>query len=303
MHGLSILHVLNVNSFQKVDQLIEFLTWAVRKGVNVRQRSRDGQTALHLMMQHLGEKRWADRIFDFFSQTELDIEARDRWGLKARDIFRGEKRGHQKRISAQALNDLDLKQKDQDMLQIVNNLAQDPLLEDSWGRNALGCLAYITRPMPDVPLLHQPAYARLNLLFFCLGFDMDVNHYDMSGSTALHSFVFKPRLEEYKDELTTAHFVRALINAGADVRLRDRNGDTALHLACKYGRINCVHALLHARSDLNAVNDGGRTVLAEARWWLEHGEDTDAAARVQMCMAEIHARGGKDVLENQNQCY
>ena len=37
--------------------------------------------------------------------------------------------------------------------------------------------------------------------------------------------------------------VKKLIEGGADVNLMDRHGQTALHLACQDGDINCVHAI------------------------------------------------------------
>jgi len=37
--------------------------------------------------------------------------------------------------------------------------------------------------------------------------------------------------------------VKKLIEGGADVNLMDRNGQTALHLACQDGDINCVHVI------------------------------------------------------------
>lgn len=37
--------------------------------------------------------------------------------------------------------------------------------------------------------------------------------------------------------------VKKLIEGGADVNLMDRHGQTALHLACQDGDVNCVHAI------------------------------------------------------------
>lgn len=36
-----------------------------------------------------------------------------------------------------------------------------------------------------------------------------------------------------------------LIKAGANPRLRDRHGNTAVHIACSYGDATCLKALLH----------------------------------------------------------
>ena len=40
-----------------------------------------------------------------------------------------------------------------------------------------------------------------------------------------------------------AYMVRKLIEGGADVNLMDRHGQTALHLACQAGDVNCVYAI------------------------------------------------------------
>lgn len=39
------------------------------------------------------------------------------------------------------------------------------------------------------------------------------------------------------------YIVRKLIEGGADVNLMDRHGQTALHLACQDGDVNCVNAI------------------------------------------------------------
>lgn len=41
-----------------------------------------------------------------------------------------------------------------------------------------------------------------------------------------------------------ARIARCLVVAGANVDIRDRRGNTALHLACQIGDIECVKALL-----------------------------------------------------------
>lgn len=42
----------------------------------------------------------------------------------------------------------------------------------------------------------------------------------------------------------------ALLSAGADVGCVDENGNSALHLACFYGRMEAVELLLSAEADL-----------------------------------------------------
>ena len=42
--------------------------------------------------------------------------------------------------------------------------------------------------------------------------------------------------------------VRALMGAGANVNLPDRNGQTALHLACQRSDLQCIQELLRAQN-------------------------------------------------------
>jgi hypothetical protein len=66
--------------------------------------------------------------------------------------------------------------------------------------------------------------------------------------------------------LVAAHFgdaevVRALLRAGADVHVRDLNGNTPLHWAAKNLRRGVVEAVLTAYPDVNAQANDGRTAL------------------------------------------
>lgn len=52
---------------------------------------------------------------------------------------------------------------------------------------------------------------------------------------------------------------------GADVGVRTRKGDTALHAAARAGFCELARVLLGASVDVNARNAAGRTPLHEAR--------------------------------------
>jgi len=62
----------------------------------------------------------------------------------------------------------------------------------------------------------------------------------------------------------SARALKALLTGGADVRLTDKEGMTALHWAAQKGNAPCVPLLLEAGAPLEAVNVKGRTALAVA---------------------------------------
>ncbi len=59
--------------------------------------------------------------------------------------------------------------------------------------------------------------------------------------------------------------VRARIKAGDVVVDRDSYGQTALHWAAKYESVEIVHLLLDAGADLRAKDDDGETALQAAK--------------------------------------
>ena len=63
----------------------------------------------------------------------------------------------------------------------------------------------------------------------------------------------------------SARSLKALLDAGADVRLEARkNGVSALHSASAFGHTECVRLLLKAKALVDATNNGGMTPLMAA---------------------------------------
>jgi len=65
-------------------------------------------------------------------------------------------------------------------------------------------------------------------------------------------------------ECGSARSLKALLTGGADVRLADKNGMTALHWAAQKGYTPCVSLLLEAGAPLEARRHCGRTPLSSA---------------------------------------
>lgn len=58
------------------------------------------------------------------------------------------------------------------------------------------------------------------------------------------------RTQPYPSYRGKAEIIRELLAAGADIRAWDKEGDTALYLAARFGKAKAVHALLDARASL-----------------------------------------------------
>ena len=80
---------------------------------------------------------------------------------------------------------------------------------------------------------------------------LGANTKDTAGNTALHNFIADPEV------------VKALIAAGADVKIRDSRGNTPLHFAA--GNPETTKILIEAGAKPNAQNHYGITPLHNAR--------------------------------------
>lgn len=95
----------------------------------------------------------------------------------------------------------------------------------------------------------------INFLIDSLQFPEFLDEQNCLGQTALHLAVITDKSE----------VVRRLVTAGACVSRRDRNGDTALHLACRLGRGSCFIHLVEAdrRIASGAASAESQTVKPE----------------------------------------
>ena len=109
---------------------------------------------------------------------------------------------------------------------------------------------------------------------------LEVNAQGTNSSTVLISYVWREKEDT----------VRELLARGADPRLPDGDGDTALHGAAQRGNVNLIEMLLAAGADPNARNKVGGTALM---WTATYGRQE--AARVLLAKgadASFKDRGG-----------
>jgi ankyrin repeat protein len=275
--GETFLHLITTD--HKNDSSIKILEWATDQKIDFKISTIDGKTILHSICEKNVSLWTLPKMWYFLRTLGTDINLRDRWGktaisyLKASLALQGilydmptlgadeldkflqnhlprykdRHNGKQPIDNAGAtlpgpINSLEtFALSDNAMFDVVLRSEQDPAAQDCDGKNALHCLAHILR-FPEFDGRAQPPTFRRHLVeLICRDVKVYPNSYDRCGSTPLHSFLTYPRAND--DEQVLADIVKVLLESGADPNLRDRAGNTALHLACFNGHFLCMKVL------------------------------------------------------------
>lgn len=61
------------------------------------------------------------------------------------------------------------------------------------------------------------------------------------------------------------------LDSNSDINMRDKDGNTALHFSCKYGRLDILNRCIAASADVNLRNIKGDTALSYASGSRENG--------------------------------
>lgn len=100
---------------------------------------------------------------------------------------------------------------------------------------------------------------RLNLMDELLNAGVNPNHYNGDGNTVLMAFA--ARLPEDGDYKLPGQIIERLVLRGADVNARNRLGETALHIAVRTGHKLVTKALVEAGANVHVRDGEGRSVL------------------------------------------
>jgi hypothetical protein len=187
------------------------------------------------------------------------------------------------------------------LLETARLAVDTPSIEDLEGRNGLQCLAEASLTLSIAgklgPNKRKRGQAELDPLSTSLKFryelaqrmmhlGVDVNHYDKEGNTVLMAFV--THLEDGEDDKTLSKVIHDLIEYGANVHRRNRQGETALHLAVRLGRKVTTKVLLKTGANVHARTPEGKGVLALGeRHYLKARDQPKLYASILACMALV----------------
>ncbi|KAL7624225.1 hypothetical protein AAE478_005784 [Parahypoxylon ruwenzoriense] len=188
----------------------------------------------------------------------------------------------------------------------VNSTNPNPRSEDSHGRNALHCLAEVEldadrvqNPMLDNQRQKKRKFKeedeelksdgsrhsqRLEFLEGILLAGVDTNHYDTQGQTPLMAFIkYRPE-DSRSDKEDMEKAIKMIHDAGANLEERNREGETALHVAARSGKKVALKELLQLGANPFVRDAHGSSVLAVIDDLWENTEgDGVLTARLEAC--------------------
>ncbi|KAI0393576.1 hypothetical protein F5Y17DRAFT_432013 [Xylariaceae sp. FL0594] len=116
---------------------------------------------------------------------------------------------------------------------------------------------------------------------------VNANHYDKQGYTPLMAFVVhsKDRTKAVRHDIDD--IIKSLVNeAGANLESRNRNGETAVFLAARHGKMYALDVLLRLGARANTRNAQGLSMLELLdRLYISTENDVEANARYEACRA------------------
>jgi ankyrin repeat protein len=300
-HGQTSLHCLT-----RAWLPFQYLTKVIRKAYSlgiVTKNSRDnrGFTLMEQMnLLKLGFKGVANMSFNLPRSSvstltaSLDVHpnSRDFWAYTTFDF----NQGHMSHEKLKIIETVDDRQRyyHADLLRTIVKAGNMSQFEDDRGRNGLHCLAEV---MIDMPQANSPTSAtqtskeevsgirtkREEYLEGLLAAGVNPNNYDEEGNTPLMAFITHVRAGE--GDAVTTRILNKLFTAKADIHRRNRNGETALHLAVKLGRRAATKFLLAKGANVHARNMKGQGIIEVGTQACEKCRHNDMLyGQIMLCM-------------------
>lgn len=332
--GQTFLHILDPLLYGPTMSAV--VTFALQQGLSLFQRDGDGKTPLHEIFGRTITLTNAYDLMPFLEAAGQLMTFLDRHGNTPMDILRDNWQKanngvHLQQLEAKLIecnvplkfrpfphdlpkppaampdvSKLAITGRDEittDILDIINRSQYEPYCTDRSGQNVLHALAgfsfhanyQISCYMTPCGLLECLQHRLEN----SANVGVDVNQYNSEGLPPLHCFLTATFDINLDISWLVPECVEILLQYGADTRMRDRHGNTALHHACSRGRFTCtgkiISSLLSCCSKqqyiqcLSAVNDHGKTVVEQAEVCMS-SETLEANERRRHCIGLVRAR-------------
>ncbi|ERF72659.1 hypothetical protein EPUS_05713 [Endocarpon pusillum Z07020] len=338
--GQTILHLLDPQLYDC--SIHAFVTFALQYGLSFSQRDNDGKTPLHHIFSRLvtlanvydllpliDSAGRSMTLLDRNGNTPLDILGRN-WEKVNQGVHLAEleaklisynippafrqspNSGTRSPAVLPSMSKLSITSHDEDttdVLNIIKRSRHEPFCQNNSNQNVLHALAAFS-----FHANHQiSCYMTPCRLWECLqhrlenitNVGVDVNQYSSDGFTPLHSFLTATFDISLDIPWLVPECVELLLQHGADPRLRDRDGNTALHLACSRGRFECAGKIISHLSNhypkqqhnqcLVAINDNGKTVVEHTEASM-NSETMEANQRRRNCIGLVRAFLGEPIV-------
>lgn len=301
--GQTLLHVLHGNWFGKEIELNKLVIALRHAQFDFYMTDVYGRSFFHILRQHkLGSERMRSITQPFNLNT---LNRRDAFGIRPMIVRASTVNSLQETPARLTIPPTDASQaklaQEAHFLKIINQILTSNnkhTVEDSQGRNGLHCLAEVklgagaaqgqvppnrsakrkidSNGEPDNVV--YPLSKRGEFLETLLAAKTDVNHYSNSGDTVLMAFINHTEDDNEHDDLKL--IIKRLIDAGAKLEARNRNGETALHVAARLGRKFIVKVLLDHGANVHVRNHERVSIL----------EDIDRRVQVTDDEPDLYAR-------------